>query len=363
MPVSKIDLTKFRRELGAARRLLIVDLGFLGDTIHTLPALWELKQALPNADIHVLTTPVGCEVLKLAPYVDEAIPFPLKAPSPPWWKHSDILFALRRRRYELALSFAGSDRNVIMTALSGARIKAVHDEGRAHVWRKWLIRNWIPPRNRSVSVLEQRRQVIECLGFDLHSATFDLRLNDDDRSWARANIPANVLHCSINASSHVKEWPLMHWVNLGKQLLIDLPSHSLVVTASASERERDRLRQFTAAFEPTLRSRIVSFEASLSIPRLAAVIKRCLLHVGADSGVLHLAVALGVPTVSIFRDYEGLREWQPQGPRHLSAVRSCNCEATKCWGQECDTVAQCLAGISAGEVRRLVHKLVALNPV
>jgi len=61
--------------------------------------------------------------------------------------------------------------------------------------------------------------------------------------------------------------------------------------------------------------------------------------------------------VSIFRDYEGLKEWQPQGPAHRSVVRHCTCEATKSWGRECALIACCLADISASEVKSLIHEL------
>ena len=354
-----INLNRFRQEWAHARRLLVVDLGFLGDTVHTVPALCELKQALPNTEIHVLSTPVGCEVLKMAASVDQAISFPLKAPSPPWWRHTDILRELRRKRFDGALSFSGSDRNVIITAASGARWKVIHDDGRPHLWRTWLVRNWVPRRRLSLPVLEQRRQILACLGFDLHPTVFGLRVDAGERSWARANVPPNALHFSINASSHIKEWPLDQWVALAKQVLRDLPSISVVATGSGSTREKERLDQLTTALEPAERDRLVQFEDSLPISRLAAVLERCRLHVGADSGVLHLALALGVPTVSIFRDYEGMREWLPVGPQHRSIARVCECERQGHWGSECQSVAQCLSRVSTNDVLRLIHDLIA----
>jgi ADP-heptose:LPS heptosyltransferase len=352
-------LTELRHQLAGVRRLLVVDLGFLGDTIHTLPALWELKQALPETEIHVLSTPVGCEVLQLASSVDQAVAFPLQAPSPPWWKHTDILRSLRRKRFDCALSFTGSDRNVFITAASGAGMKVIHDDGRPHVWRTWLVRNWVPRRSRLLPVLEQRRQVLACLGFELHATTFDLRVDAGERRWAAAAVPANALHFSINASSHIKEWPLNHWVALARQVLHDMSAHSLVATGSGSVRERDRLAQFAAALDPAERDRLILFGDPLPIPRLAAVLERCQLHVGADSGVLHLAMALGVPTVSIFRDYEGLREWRPEGPQHRTVTHPCDCEQKKRWGHECDTVAQCLREVPATDVALLVQDLVS----
>jgi ADP-heptose:LPS heptosyltransferase len=309
--------------------------------------------------IHVLSTPVGCEVLKMAPPVDRAIVFPLRKPSPPWWRHWGILRDLRRQRYDVALSFSGSDRNIFITAISGARLKLVHDDGRPHWWRTWLVPTWVSRRSRLLPMFEQRRQVLAHLGFNLGAPAFNLCVDPGEFRWAESSVPEQTLHFSVNASSHIKEWPLSHWVELATSSLGELPGHSIVATASGAPREQQRLREFVAALKPGDRSRLITFPQALSIPRLAAVLQRCQLHVGADSGVLHLAMALGVPTVSIFRDYEGLQEWQPQGSLHRSVVRHCSCEATKSWGPECQTRARCLAQIPPGEVKPLIHELLS----
>jgi ADP-heptose:LPS heptosyltransferase len=344
----------------------LVDLGFLGDTLHTLPALVELHRSIPGLAIDVLTTPVGSEMLKMAPYVTRAIPFPLSAPSPPWWRHWDILSSIRARRYDVAMSFNGSDRNIFITAFSGAGLKILHDDSRPHFWRTWLVPHWVARRSRSIPVFEQRRQILAALGFNLEAAAFNLRVNSGEQQWAEAQLPADALHFSINASSHIKEWPLVNWIAFAKQCLQDLPGRRIVATGGMAGREQARLAEFVGALSTEERSRIILFDLPLSIPRLAAVLQRCQVHVGADSGVLHLAMALGVPTLSVFRDYEGLREWLPVGPKHRSIVRHCPCEANKVWERRCGQVAQCLAAISAGELHdelRLLLSSVEANPV
>ena len=60
-------------------------------------------------------------------------------------------------------------------------------------------------------------------------------------------------------------------------------------------------------------------------PRLAALLRQSVLHVGADSGVTHLAMALGLPTVTAYREYDGRLEWTPTGPRHRQLLVDCAC--------------------------------------
>ena len=53
------DPAHFYSRTRAARKVIVVDLGFLGDTVHLVPALWDLKAAYAAASLHVLTSPVG----------------------------------------------------------------------------------------------------------------------------------------------------------------------------------------------------------------------------------------------------------------------------------------------------------------
>jgi ADP-heptose:LPS heptosyltransferase len=83
---------------------------------------------------------------------------------------------------------------------------------------------------------------------------------------------------------------------------------------------------------------------------VAAVLERCRLQIGADSGVLHLAVALGVPTLTVFREYAGLKEWMPRGEEHRYFLAGCRCINEN--RSDCLAAgrASCLAGITAEQV-------------
>ena len=304
-----------------ARKIIVVDLGFLGDSVHLVPACWELKRNYPQAELHTLSATVGAELLALAPCVDRAWAYPLSNPSPPWWKHLDILRAIRREQFDAAVTFSGGDRPVYVNALSGAPHRLAHDSGRKHFYNPWLIPDWVPHRPRGQPVFEQRRQVLAAAGMTLAAPRFDLRVPMEARAWAEAQIPAGAIHLSINASSPFKEWPLENWSEFVPQLA-SRSERLLVATGDGSPREENRLRALAATF-PDPRLRVLPDR--LPLARLAAVLSRCALHAGADSGVTHLALALGVPTVTVFRDYEGLVEWTPAGPQHRQLIARCEC--------------------------------------
>ena len=279
-----------------ARKIIVVDLGFLGDSVHLIPALWEIKRHYPEASLHTLSATVGAEVLQLAPCADKAWIFPLGTPSPPWWKHWDIIRALRREKFDLAINFSGADRTIFITALTGARWRLAQEGGRQHFWGPWLVPDWIARQSRDLPVYEQRRQVLKACGLTLSATKWDLLVPAPARQRAETLVPAGAFHFSVNASTPVKQWPIRHWIALGKKLLAEDP------------------------------------------------------NLGADSGVLHLAMALGLPTVAIFREYSGMREWLPCGPQHRHVLAPCPCASLRQAPCEAKGEAACLDNVAPEQV-------------
>jgi ADP-heptose:LPS heptosyltransferase len=346
-------LTDFYSRSLAARKILVVDLGFLGDSVHLVPALWEIKRHYPAAEVHTLSAPVGAEVLQLAPCVDRPWSFPLSAPSPPWWRHWDLLLALRRERFDLAFNFSGADRTLFMTALTGARWRVAAAGGRKHFWSPWLVRDQAPRPSTELPVYEQRRQTLAACGLELAAPHWDLRLPEKALRWAEAHGPASAIHFSINASTPLKEWPLEHWVELARQLLAREPAARIIASGSANAREQAHLQALAAGVG---NDRLTLLPSGMSIAELAAALQRCRSHVGADSGVLHLAMALGVPTVALFRDYAGTAEWLPRGPTHQHLLAPCLCANSKTPSCAKEARALCLARITPEQVMALLGR-------
>jgi heptosyltransferase-1 len=345
------ELANLYSRTRAARRIIVVDLGFLGDSIHLLPALWEIRRHYPEAEVHTLSAPVGAEFLRLAPCVDRPWAFPLRAPSPPWWCHWDLILELRRKRFDLALNFSGADRSIFLTALTGARWRLAHAGGRQHFWGPWLIRDWVPRRSEELPVFEQRRQILAACGYSLVAPSWQLRLPVEAKQRAEALVATGAIHFSINASTPLKEWPLRHWIELAKRLMTSDPELRIVATGSSSPREQERLHSFAGGVSI---ERLAVLPPGMPIADLAAILRRCRLHVGADSGVLHLAAALDVPTVAIFRDYPGTKEWLPQGFGHRHLLAPCPCANSTPPPCAPKGEALCLAQITPQRVEEVV---------
>jgi heptosyltransferase-1 len=196
--------------------------------------------------------------------------------------------------------------------------------------------------------------MLAACGLSLATPKWEVRLPDSAMQEVASVVPEEAIHFSINASHALKEWPLEHWVELGRQMLAGDSDCCIVASGSRNSRERERLLAFAAA---TSNPRVKLLPETWGIAELAAALKICRLHVGGDSGVLHLAMALGLPTVAIFRDYAGRDEWLPRGARHRHLVSPCPCDAVRqppCLAQN---RARCLEQIAPAQVFALVTEL------
>lgn len=287
-----------------------------------LPALWELKQNYAEAALHVLTSTVGQDVLGLAPWVDRVWGIEMYADKRTLRQQWEIIRSLRRERFDVAFNFSSSDRTIFTTALTGARWRLGCRTGRWHFYNRWLLREWAPQPDPNLIVFEQRRSVLKACGMNLSPPRFELEVDEPSATWAAGIVPAFALHISLNSAKATREWPLGHHVSLFKSLWADYPDLHLMVSGSARERERERLRALEAAIQD---SRLRLLPPNLTIPQLAGILKRCRLHIGPDSGVLHLAVALNVPSVSFFREQGNYRSFMPAGTNHHVISMPCHC--------------------------------------
>jgi heptosyltransferase-3 len=354
------DLAHFYSRTRAARKIIVVDLGFLGDTVHLVPALWELKEAYRQASLHVLTSAVGAEVLQLASCVDQAWPIEMQPEKRSLLEQWCTVQALRRERFDVAFNFSGADRTIFMTALTGAPWRVGYPGGRKHFWNSLLIANWIPLQDPNEVVFEQRRQMLAACGLPLGKVRFGLRIDESSATWAAAHVERPAIHISLNAAKATREWPLEHHLAMVRAVWARHPNLAVVTSSGSQQRQRQRLQKFSDMVND---KRLRTMPENLSIPQLAAVLRRCQLHIGPDSGVLHLAVALDVPTISFFREQGSYKSFMPRGPAHDVISMPCHCVDGH--DAACEKLGQgeCFARIEPERVAELVYQRLDKSPV
>jgi ADP-heptose:LPS heptosyltransferase len=358
--VAMAPLETFLERTRAAKKIVVVDLGFLGDTLHLVPAMWEIKRNYPGAELHAVSTPVGAAVLRLAPCVDRAWPLvidPAKRTLREQWR---LVRALRREKFDLVINFAATDRAGFLAALTGAKWRVAQTGGHPHFWDHWIVKDWAPKQDRNTTVFEQRRGMLAACGFKLEPPRFELRVDEESEKWAAKAVTAGAFHLSINSNNPLKEWPLEHCAAMLQAVWRALPEVRVIATAANKERERARVKRL---IELTKDERLQPLAEEPGIAQLAGLLRRCKLHIGPDSGVMHLAAALEVPTLSFFREQGDFKSWMPTGPQHKVLSSPCKCidhYSAPCQPSE---LAECLTRIQPAQVAELIcSQLQAAEP-
>ena len=297
-------------------RILAIRPDHLGDLLVSVPALKHVKQHLPDCHLGLLVGPWNLEAAGGIPYVDEVIPLAF-----PWFDRAPKRGPLRP--YQVLFSEAGKlhgwDTAVVLR----------HD----FWWGAVLVAKAGIPRRIGYSLPEAAPFLTEALAYEpAHEVEQTLRLaealtghggspenlefvpDEEDRTEAAAWLQERglrefaVIH--PGAGAPVKEWSVQNFAAVADGL--GLP---VVITGAASERA---LVQEVMGAAKGLHQPLVG----APLGRVAAVLARASLTVGVDSGILHLATAVGTPTVRLIGPVDPARFGPWGDPALHRTVRS-----------------------------------------
>jgi heptosyltransferase I len=271
--------------------ILFIKTSSLGDVIHHMPALVDARKARPDATFAWLVEEAFAPLVRLHPAVSEVIPVA-------WRRWRKSLFApatveeikkslreIRARDYDMIVDSQGLLRSAVIARVAN---------GRRHGYDSSSIREplasfFYDVRHRVSRELHavDRNRILSglSLGFT-PQGTPEFGL---DRAQFASGAPqyAVLLHATARAE---KQWPERHWIALGQALGQD----TKLVLPWGSELERACSERIAASVQNA------SVPERAPLDQVAKLIAGAQYVVGVDTGLMHLAAALGVPLVAIF---------------------------------------------------------------
>ncbi len=307
-----------------ARKVMVFGLGFLGDMVHLLPALWMVRRAYPQAQLHVGAAAHVTSFLECAPWVDCVWGYSRFPKHASLKENLAFVKCMRRERFDALINLNGSDRSSWLTWLSGARerLGRTPKGGEAFFWRQRFTETVAHPFSPE-PVYVQNCRCLEKVGFPSSTPEFHAEL--DPRHLAAADISTadagTYFHLSPFTTDDRKELPPAQLVELIAGLQTRWPDKRIVLSGSATERERGKMESL---LRHLARRPWRVFSGDLNLVQLTAVIEHSAAHLCGDTGTLHLGLMTGVPTVSWFRPNPGSEAWIPVGNRYRTVFGTGN---------------------------------------
>jgi len=276
-------------------RILIVKTSSLGDVIHNLPVVSDIKRHFPNAAVDWCVEENFTSIPRLHPGVGEIIPVALRRwrkallQAKTWREINASLADLKAHSYDAVIDTQGLLKSALLARRARGPLSGyATDSAREPMAARFYDRHFTVS-TAAHAVVRNRLLAAAALGYVADGEPdygITARLVDFD--W----LPAKPYVVFLTATSRDdKLWPETHWVALGQRL------HALgylSVLPGGSPVERERAARLAAGIPDAIAA------PPLSIPQLAALLAGGRAAVGVDTGLTHLAVALKTPTVAIY---------------------------------------------------------------
>lgn len=281
-----------------ARILVVRQDSRLGNLVLMTPLLSALKAALPEAEVDVLISEGFEEVMAGNPNVDHVHVFrKRKSRLNPWW-YIGFVRRLRDRGYDLAIDVSNgghfSLNGALLTRLSGAKYRLGYDREDADTFMNVLV----PPPPRDTYMADAVRDILKPVAPGVREYPPVFYVNDDERVFAQEWLQDRdiadydsffVIHPGGKGR---KRWGAENFAQLVDRIGGVTGARIVVIGAKAERDTIERMRGLAR----------VPFDVldRVTVGQMAALIERCDLFISGDTGPMHVATALGRPTVAIF---------------------------------------------------------------
>jgi ADP-heptose:LPS heptosyltransferase len=339
LPLASLDLEK-------KGRVLLISATGLGDTLFSTPAIRAFKERYPFLSLEVLGHHRFAALLAHNPHIHRLWAYPGRNR-----RLLTLARDLRRRHYDLVIILHGNDPEATMLAhLSGA--PCIIGSAKSPLACRYSAA--APAGDLYAHAIERRLDYVRLLDADTPEKRMDLFLPAEEKRRAEVilakhfgALPSRLLALHPTGSDPYKWWPGDNFVKLGN-FLYERYRAPLLILSGAKDRAA------AAAIAARLSAPTLLTGGQFSLMTTAALLSYCRLLVANDSGPLHMALALGVPSIALLGADHPARigpygvEW---GTSLHKKAEVCNLEP--CLLKKCPD-SRCLEAITVAEVVQLI---------
>jgi heptosyltransferase-2 len=327
-------------------RILIRGTNWIGDVVMTLPALAAIRKTWPGARITVLAKPWVSEIYRLSPDVDEVFVFQEPGRHAGVTGKLRLAGELRKDPFDCAILLQNAIEAAILARLAGISLRAGYNSDSRGLLLTHSVRR--TREIRQVHQIDYYLEMVRALGCTLGKRSVQLHPGEDYDGVAERLL----LHYGIEAGRPLigvapgaaygpaKMWFPERFASVVDRLIAETGAQALLFGSGGD-------KESAAAVARNVRHPLIDLAGKTDLKEAIALIVRCGLFLSNDSGLMHIAGALGIPTVAIFGSTNPATT-SPVGDRSIVIHRDVTC--SPCLKPTCPTDFRCMDLIGVEEV-------------
>ena len=332
------------------KKILIRGPNWVGDAVLAIPALKAVRSHFPGAEITLLVRPWVAGLFTSAPFIDKVWREAKPSKLGDWTR---ITRDIRASQFDLALLLPNSFESALMMFLA----RVPRRIGYATDGRRWMLTSSIEPPAGSRHQVHYYLDLVKALQAGAERPSIEIESTPEERADARTllreeGIPDSEHFLVLNpgaAYGSAKRWHEDRFAEVADILAREM-SLNVAIIGSAAE------RPIAEQIRGLMKSRTAVLSGKTSLETLIGVLAESSLMITNDSGPMHIAAALGVPTVAVFGSTDE-RVTAPFGPRTRVVKNPVEC--SPCLLRECPIDHRCMNGVSVEDVCKAARELVS----
>jgi lipopolysaccharide heptosyltransferase II len=337
-----------------AQRILAIRLDNLGDMLVTTPALHAIKASLPHARLTLLASPVGAQVARLNPDIDDLIVY--EAPwMDPWHKLPQD--SQREQKMIAAIQDSHFDGAIIFTSFHQSSLPAAYFCYLADIPLRVaasidgpgsLLTTRHKHPERMMHEVQRGLDLVSSIGLETDDLDLVLRVPENARRQVSALLsehaidlsrPLVVVHPGCSMPARTYPWEMYAQV---VDLLVERLGATVALTGAMDEqalvdRVLVRLRRHT-------RRATLALAGALSFEQFCALIEAADLTITNNTGPMHISAAVKTPVIALFALTNPPEQWSPWRVPHRQLYHDVACRI--CYSRVCPYGHECLRLVS-----------------
>ena len=320
------------------KRILVRSTNWIGDSIMSLPAIEQLRESFPEAHISVLLRPWVKPIFEAHPAVNEIILYDKRGIG----GILRVVKEIRNRNFQMAILFQNAFEAAFISFLAGIKIRV----GINKDLRGFLLTHPVR-RNKNQHHTRNYLDIISAIGIKAEERDPVLYLKQEylfkaEKVITEYGVKGDFLVGFSPGAMYgsAKRWPKEYFAEIADRCIEEWNAKVILF---GSRKESDICKQISRA----VKNNIIDLSGKTDLGTSMGIIKRCNLFLSNDSGLMHVASSLSVPTIGIFGSTDP-NLTGPKGP--FTKVIWSRIPCSPCFKRECPYSLKCLYSITPDQV-------------